>query len=255
MIYTTVVIPVYQRHDYLEQAIASVLSQTDPHWRLLVAVDDAFPTLGVFDILDRMTDPRASWVAFPHKNQCSALNQAVRLLKTPFATRLDSDDLLAPDAIEALNKAIITNPDAGYFYTSRMPIDKDGNPLTINGKSVREAEPFSPTRLEEGHMAQVMITWRNSEFITAGGFDEDQPYAEDYLLPLTMMLHGTKFVPINHLCYYYRFHESGNISAGYANEQKKAWHELARKKYLEKKKAMGISWAGEDPGTMRPWCK
>jgi len=245
---TTIIIPVYNRAEFLDMAIESVLNQTSDEWRLVVAIDTLTPNADILEILGRYKDPRISHVKFPHKNQCSVLNHAVKQIRTVYSSRLDSDDKYAPNAIELLNKHIRENPDIGYFYTSRKHINsQDGfiDKLDIT-------EDFSPLRLEQWYISRGMLTWKNSEFVRAGGFAEDIVYGEDYLLPLTMMLHGTKFMPIKEELCYIREHPESRISSSHSTHEQKFYVNLVRERYQKLKKLMKISWAGEDPSTMQP---
>lgn len=245
---TTVLIPVYKRHEYLDKAIESVLAQTSDKWRLVIAVDTLTPTPEIKEILARYDDPRISHVMFEHKNQCSALNNAVRQVRTVYSTRLDSDDLLSPNAIETLNRYVAEYPDVGYFYSSRKHIEANGT--YIDRKD--EAEDFSPIRSEQWYIGRAMVTWKNSDFLRCGGFAEDIVYGEDYLLMLMMMLHRTKFMPIKQQLYLIRNHEASRISSSHSTHEQKFYVNLVRERYLKFKKLMRISWTGEDPSTMQP---
>jgi glycosyltransferase involved in cell wall biosynthesis len=251
---TTVVIPVYDRKVFLDKAIESVFRQTTPHWRLLVSFDTMEPDPELVKIVESFKDPRISWMRSPHLNHCSAMNRAVRNVKTPYTTRLDSDDMLAPDAIKIINDAITKNPDVGYFYTSRVTIDGDDQPMCLQGYSspLFHAEEFSPARLEEWFIANHMVTWRNAEFALTGGFPEDLPFGEDYMFSLLMLLHGAKFMPVSEPLYLARYHQQPGVSKGYNANEQRFFIQTVRARYAKLKKAMGISWNGEDPGVIQP---
>jgi glycosyltransferase involved in cell wall biosynthesis len=252
---TTVLIPVYNRSEFLNDAIRSVFNQTISHWRLAIAVDTADPPAELMRVLEPWrSDKRLTVIFTPHVNQCHAMNNAVKSsITTRYTTQLDSDDLLTPFALSAVYDFIRSNPAVGYFYTSRALIDESTDYLKIGGKSIRPAEEFSPARLEGSFIAQHMITWKNAEFINAGGFDEELPFAEDYLLALNMMLYGTKFMAIDRICYLLRMHSAGSITSSLTRIARERFHLLARAKYLKLKNDLGISWNGEPSNVMCEW--
>lgn len=249
----TIVMPVHDRVEYLDQAIESVLKQTSKDWRMIIAIDGMEPPQGILDIIEQRPDPRISSVRSRRVNQCVALNHAVRQARTPFSLRLDSDDILAPNAVETILRTISENQGCGYFYSSYTTVDESLKPISVNGHPpTRISEEFSPLRLEEWNIANPCVVWRNSEFLAAGGFAEDIPYGEDYLLPLTMALHGTKFKCIPSPLYLYRIHKAGNICASVQRNEQDCFQQTIRKRYLKLKTLMNISWSGEDPRVMRP---
>lgn len=240
----TILMPIWNRPDYLDEAIQSVLRQTDGQWRMLISIDDLDPKQEIMEIINRYQDPRISYVKWPHKNHCSAMNKALKVIKTDFMLRLDSDDMLAPEAIEILNRTIRTNPEIGWVYGSRTIINNKKEKILI-----QEAEDFSPKRLEEYYITRLLCM-RISEVAKAGGFAEDMYYGEDYLMALTMMLNGTKFLAIKDNLYTYRLHQSPGISNSMSTKEHLVYIELLRQRYQKMKNSKGISWYGEDPSTM-----
>lgn len=97
----TVLIPAYNRAQYLTSAIDSVLSQTEQHWCCIV-IDDC-STDGTKEIANAYSakDPRISVVSLPeNRGLGQALNAGLELVETPFFVILDSDDWFADDTIE-----------------------------------------------------------------------------------------------------------------------------------------------------------
>jgi glycosyltransferase involved in cell wall biosynthesis len=82
----SIVIPVYKRHEYLRQAIASCLKQTTPHFEVVVSDD------------------------------CSS--EDLRLVTEFYAITLHSDDLLLPECLEMAGAALDLNPAAAAVYFS-----------------------------------------------------------------------------------------------------------------------------------------
>ena len=208
-------------------------------------------------VLEGIKDPRISVIYGPHQNQNVAINRAVATVKTEYCSRLDSDDILAPLAVETLDDYIKANPQIGYFYSSLRVVDENGSPKGLD----RRAEDFDPARLEEWFIAHHWITWKVQDLVVSssvwekglpGLTDNGVNYGEDYLLALTMMLHGTKFMGIKEFLYSEREHGAGRIQTSYEPEKCEAIINGMLKRYAEMKKDMGVSLYGEDSSTTRP---
>lgn len=224
----TIVIPVHDRHRFLREAMLSVMGQTDPDWRLIVALDTMEPSAEVLGVLGEFGDERVSVVRSPHKNQCSAMNSAARVVATRLMLRLDSDDELAPGAVAAIRAA---DQEGDYFYCGMSFIDESGQPAPLNGASAVMPAPFSPEELEERYVANRALGWRTSKFLSVGGYAEDIPCGEDWLLALAMMLDHAKFVPINEVLYRRRTHGEGSITSRLTANEKDFYMDAVRDRY------------------------
>jgi len=112
----TVVIPSYNRADYIEYAIRSVLYQNLRQWKLLI-VDDASTDDTIERVRPYLADPRIRLLALPVNRGIShALNAALRHVDTEAFVQLDSDDWLEVDALEQFAKAMDLHPEAALYY-------------------------------------------------------------------------------------------------------------------------------------------
>ena len=141
----TVVMAVYNAAQFLEEAVASVLSQT---WRdfELIVVDDA-STDGSGAVLERFNDPRIRIIRHS-SNQGASLsrNDALAAARGEYIAIMDADDVCAPDRLERqveyldahaatglVGCAVYDNIDAtgAVLYTSRLPEDNADIQRTI----------------------------------------------------------------------------------------------------------------------------
>ena len=67
-----------------------------------------------------------------------------------------------------------------------------------------------------------------------------------------MQLKGVKFKAIKDVLYQYRIHGENGISNGFNSNEQRFFIEVARTRYAELKRTANISYAGEDPGMIRP---
>lgn len=108
----TVIIPAYNRPEDLTQALTSLLIQTDKNFKVLVA-DDA-STADLKEVCDKFSNLKICYLRATKNRGCGgnryfALDYFFKNNPTEYLMFLDSDDLLMPQAIARLNKAIDNN--------------------------------------------------------------------------------------------------------------------------------------------------
>ena len=123
----TVLLPVYGRATYLENAVSSVLGQGDREWRLLLA-DDGSDLVTLSEL--------ESWTAKDERIKLKRrsrnlglfanLNAALEEIKTPWLLLLCSDDCLELDALEKLSNLIECYPECDLVLSSYRSIDEVG---------------------------------------------------------------------------------------------------------------------------------
>jgi glycosyltransferase involved in cell wall biosynthesis len=197
--------PVYNRENYLSQALDSILAQTYPHWYLTVLDDGSTDTSVEIAREYVKLDPRIQFVSALHAGQTPALRAA--MMATPNVSHgycgwVDSDDLLAPDALAATVKILDEKTDVGMVYTDYRVIDPHGKDL---GLGTRCQIPYSPERLLIDFMTFHFRLMRWEVYDRVGGIDLAFSQAQDYDLCLKI----SEVTEIYHLCaslYFYRVH-------------------------------------------------
>jgi len=102
----TVVIPTYNRANFIRNAINSVRRQTFTRWRLLI-VDDASTDDTKEVVSPYLIHPNIYYYRMAENSGVSnVLNTALAMVDTPFLVQLDSDDWLSPNALALLYRAI-----------------------------------------------------------------------------------------------------------------------------------------------------
>lgn len=201
--------PVYNRERYVEAAVRSVIAQTMPRWELLIRDDGS--TDGTPDILRRLAkeDPRVRVIFGQHVGRPAAgTRELASLARGELHAWLDSDDLLAPTALDETAKFIDADPSCGLVYTDYLVIDADGSP---RGLGARCKIPYSKERLLSDFMVFHLRVYRAELYATVGGIDDTMSAAADYDFVLKM----SEVATIRHLpraLYHYRVH-GDSISA------------------------------------------
>ena len=185
----SIVMPTFNRMEFLPATIESVLTQTVPHWELIVADDGSnSETLEYLSGLTR--DERIRLMRLRRSgNAGTARNAGIAAARATLLAFLDSDDLWAPTKLERQLAQLRANPHCGWSYTAFIMIDADGAPLASE-----------PSRTWTPHTGQIfMQTVRTTASIRpssvlaraelvrdVGAFDEAIDCSEDYDLVLRL---------------------------------------------------------------------
>ncbi len=114
----SILIPVYNRRLYIEQAVRSALAQTYPH--IEVIVSDNASTDGTWEILEQLTKADSRVRIFRHPSNIGPVRNWLACAEKAtgqYAKILWSDDLIAPQFI-AMCAPYLANPDVGFVYSA-----------------------------------------------------------------------------------------------------------------------------------------
>lgn len=213
----TVMMPLYERVLGLDEAVESVLTQTCDDFELVLA-DDGSRSPEIGRRIDAWgSDPRVRVLRLPHGGPGAALNAAARVARGRYLCRLDSDDLIVPEALEVLDRYTERYPSVGYFYSSRYVIDERGAILESHHKSRR----FDAALLAERYIANPLLCWKRDDFLAVDGFRAEVRFAEDYDLALRMAARF-EFQNVDEFLYKVRYHEAGRITTTLSEQEQQA---------------------------------
>jgi glycosyltransferase involved in cell wall biosynthesis len=122
----SVVIPYYNRAEWLWLAVESVLAQTFRDFEIIV-VDDGSeeePRLH-----ERFTDARIRYVRQEHRGASSARNHGLRLATGKYVAFLDADDVFLPEKLLVQVAQMDAHPGIALSHTSYVRIDTMGRRL------------------------------------------------------------------------------------------------------------------------------
>ena len=123
----SVMMPAYNAGIFIGQAIESVLTQTYPHWELVI-VDDG-STDGTSKVIERYVDRRIKVISQLNRGEATARNVALEAVQGEYLAFLDADDMWLPDHLEQAVSYLVNHPDADAVYTDGHYCDQDGNLL------------------------------------------------------------------------------------------------------------------------------
>ncbi len=117
MAFFSVIIPVYNKEQFLVHTINSVLNQSFTDFELLLIDDgstDSSPAL-----LNQFTDERIKLISQNNQGVSAARNLGIKEAKAPYIAFLDADDLWESDHLETMHNYCIQFPDESLFNTAK----------------------------------------------------------------------------------------------------------------------------------------
>lgn len=109
----SIIIPTYNRADFLPKAIESVLAQTYTDWELII-VDDG-STDNTRDVVSKYTDTRIRYIYQDNAERCAARNNGINNANGEYVCFLDSDNVMLPNRLQLLANSISGK---ACYYTS-----------------------------------------------------------------------------------------------------------------------------------------
>ena len=171
-----VILPTYNRREFLPKAIGCILKQTFADWRLLVVNDGGED---VADIVAGFGDARIAYFDRPHAGKAAQLNFALAQVTAPYVAYMDDDDVVFPEHLEKLlSAAERVGADFVYSDTYLTVLDPEGNVLRRTVENELDA-PYDEIRLYNRiNHKQVLHT---KELVDrAGGYDESMRILIDF---------------------------------------------------------------------------
>ena len=129
----SVVLPVYNGEDYLNQAIESVLAQTYQKWELIVVDDGSDDSSRRIAEEYAKTDSRIQVHSQENQKLPRALNNGFSQAKGEFYTWISSDNRFLPGFLDAMVGELEGHPGADMVFGNQYLIDDRGERITGHG--------------------------------------------------------------------------------------------------------------------------
>ena len=176
MTLVSVVIPYFNRLEWLKPAVDSVLLQTFPDFEVIVIDDGSEEHPGILEMVE---DARVRYVRQEHLGVSSARNRGIRLARGKYIAFLDADDVFLPEKLEVQVGQMEARPDIAFSHTSYRRMDAAGNDLedirsgtfggTVYPEIVRRCPIATPTVM----VLREMLGERDLAFDQSVGIGED----------------------------------------------------------------------------------
>ena len=185
--HVTAIVPTFNRSALLDDAVRSLLAQTEPP-DVIIVVDD-----GSDDDTESVVNRLGAKVRYLHQanaGKAAALNHAMEGLETDAVWIFDDDDLAHPDALLQLKGALHAVPEAALSF-GRHDVFR----ITKRGAKVTSHRPF-PTNLPDDFAFQLLnncfcfqgaMLVRLDAYRAVGPFDFSFSRSQDYDMMLRLV--------------------------------------------------------------------
>lgn len=235
----SVVVPAYNREDYLEECINSIESQVGPSFEIII-VDDC-STDGTYELALELCakSPRKErdFHVFRHKENlgtCQALHTGFIHARGEYIAVVDSDDLLAPFGLKILADRLNRNKNVDYVWSLYEAFDGDYDNLRIGTRcrwpaprNQKEVIIQNLIRFSTFHLKMMRAEAYKTKMVS---WLEMPDSSVDYAFVLDNMFR-VNMQRVPHVAYYYRNKTPGSHSAKKVAQKECA--EKWRKKALE----------------------
>lgn len=189
----SIIIPTYNRADYLLEAVESVFTQTFDDYETIV-VDDG-STDNTRELLEPLINAgKIKYIYQDDRNKSIARNRGIKLSTGKYIAFLDSDDLFLPAKLEKQVAFLDQNPDIAFVHSWFSKFDDAGNHLGTRDTSRYSGWVYPEILLSWSVlMALPCMMVRREVLEDVGNFDIDQHWGED----LDLWRRITKRYPID----------------------------------------------------------
>ena len=179
----SVIIPLYNKENYIAKAIDSVLSQSIADFELIIVNDCS--TDHSLEIAKRVNDPRIKILEHPkNKGLSASRNTGIKNSSGDYLAFLDADDAWKPQFLEKIEFLIKEYESADLFATNYDVLLKNGKHITLNfnitnGKRHGIVSNFFECNLTQTTYIPSGLAVKREVFERIGNYDETITYSED----------------------------------------------------------------------------
>jgi len=195
----SIVIPCFNAGRFLEETVASALTQTHPDVEIVI-VDDGSTDSETLKLLNRAAWPRTRIFHQANQGPAAARNHAIREATGEYILPLDADDKLHPEYAAQAAQVLDKDQAVGIVYCKAMKFGVENGPWTL--------PPFSVEKLVIDNIIFCSAMFRRRDWAAVGGYRESMRHGmEDYEFWIRMVAHGCGVWQIDAYLFFYRTHK------------------------------------------------
>ncbi|WP_339663390.1 glycosyltransferase family A protein [Croceibacter atlanticus] len=193
MPFFSVIIPLFNKAEYVERTLNSVLLQSFDDFEVIIVNDGS--TDNSLKIAESFTDDRIVIYSKDNKGVSTARNYGVTKANSNYIAFLDADDIWKPNHLDALHNLIVDMPSCalycmGYIKqkSEKSKIRAQFGTIADSYKGVVSAYFKNSLPFTIAGMGAVAVN--KAKFIEVGGFTEGVTHGEDIELWTSLALQG-----------------------------------------------------------------
>lgn len=204
----SIVTPVFNQVDFIEDTIMSVLCQGYPNLEYIII--DGGSTDGTLDIIKKYADKLHYWVSEPDGGMYEAIQKGFKHSSGEIMAWIGSDDMYHPRSFFSVGEIFCTLPQVEWIVGATTYYNKKGECV-----EVKQSRLFTQSHFLCGDyqwIQQESCFWRRSLWDKSGGTMNTQlRFAGDYDLWLRFFRHGQLYIT-NCLIGGFRMRGEGQLS-------------------------------------------
>ena len=179
----SVVIPLYNKENFIENTIQSLLNQTFSDFEVLVVNDCSTDTSE--QLVARFDDPRINIIQHSvNKGLSASRNTGIKSANANYIAFLDADDLWKPSFLEKIDVLINQYPEASLFATKYEVLHKKNRIVTHDFKLKNFTKHgiiknFFESNLNQSIYYPSCLCVKKMVFEDVGYYNEEVNYSED----------------------------------------------------------------------------
>lgn len=210
------ILTVYNKQDFLENTIASLLRQQGSFSREFIFVDDHSSDDSV-SLIQRLTRSMENVTVLcngDNRGPSVRLNQGVRQARGAYLYLLDADDIIPINAAEKM-LGILRREKADVIYGRSKKVFGDGR--SVLGDKIEGAPPYRVTEnplayILKGGFVRMGVMATRAVYLAAGGCDE-RIFIQDESLPIRLCAKADRLVDYDAMVLYWIAQGDGKASS------------------------------------------
>ncbi|MEE1784438.1 glycosyltransferase family 2 protein [Streptomyces sp. SP17BM10] len=213
-----ILLPYYGDVALMQEAVRSVLAQTDPDWRLTVVDDGKEP--GVPEWFAELGDPRVRY--FRNEQNLGVTGnyrKCLGMAEHEHMVFMGTDDVMLPNYVATIRSILAQHPGVAMIQPGVQVIGSDGRPSTsladeskrriyapkAQGRLLMGGEDLAVSLLRGNWLYFPSICWR-TEAVKTTGFRDNLEIIQDLALVIDLLQAGEQMVIDDVLAFQYRRH-------------------------------------------------
>lgn len=202
----SIIIPAYNSSNYIVEAIESALQQTHSRVEVLV-VDDGSTDDTREKLRGYIKAGKIRYQFQPNRGLSAARNAGIELAEGKYLQFLDADDLISLSKIEKQLRHLESSPMPALSGSDFRFFEGSNAANLFGGDSFKGAFPLeSAEQLFEFQTVIHRWLFPASLVRTVGGFEQNMPATEDWLMLWKLAANGTRFIYLDEPLALYRKH-------------------------------------------------
>jgi glycosyltransferase involved in cell wall biosynthesis len=202
----SVIVPCFNHAQFLDDCIASILSQTYKTWECVIVNDGSTDDT---EAVGKAWEAKDTRIKYYHQNNSglsSARNFGIVRSSGEYILPLDADDKISASYLQEAIGAFQTDPDLKIVYCR----------AEFFGEKLGEwlLPDFSLHRLAHENMIFCSAVFRKKEWTRVGGYDSNMKYGwEDWEFWINILKDGGQVKRLSFVGFYYRIRNGSMVRA------------------------------------------